>query len=82
MASLVWLLIPLTAAVIAAIWASWATRHQKNAGAGDAAGVAGYVAFRNAMERSHTPDSSAATTSIPSRIPTGMTSDGPSQAAD
>lgn len=51
MASLVWLLIPVMAVCIAGLWSSWATRRRINGG-GDAAGVAGYHAFRTAMERS------------------------------
>ncbi|MBB1256015.1 hypothetical protein H3146_22025, partial [Streptomyces sp. OF3] len=54
MASLIWLLIPLIATCIAGLWSSWAARRQTN-GAGDAAGVAGYDAFRSAMERSRHP---------------------------
>ncbi|MCK1797357.1 hypothetical protein MTQ01_15265 [Streptomyces sp. XM4193] len=50
MASLVWLLIPVMAVCIAGLWSSWATRRRMNGG-GDAAGVAGYDAFRSAMER-------------------------------
>ncbi|MEE1927677.1 hypothetical protein V1J52_05645 [Streptomyces sp. TRM 70351] len=52
MASLVWLLIPLGAAVTAGLWAVWAARQTVERGASDAAGVAGYDAFRTAMERS------------------------------
>ncbi|WP_431781142.1 hypothetical protein [Streptomyces chumphonensis] len=52
MASLVWLLIPLAGAIYAASWASWAARRSAEKGAGDAAGVAGYDAFRSVMERS------------------------------
>ncbi|GAA2465685.1 hypothetical protein [Streptomyces macrosporus] len=53
MAALAWLLIPFAAAVGAAVWAVWASR--KPSGFGDAAGVAGYEAFRAAMERPHDP---------------------------
>ncbi|GAA4674750.1 hypothetical protein GCM10023347_31240 [Streptomyces chumphonensis] len=52
MASLVWLLIPLAGAIYAASWASWAARRSAERGTGDAAGVAGYDAFRSVMERS------------------------------
>ncbi|WP_340558170.1 hypothetical protein [Streptomyces sp. GSL17-111] len=52
MASLVWLLIPLAGAIYAAFWASWAARQSAEKGSGDAAGVAGYDAFRSVMERS------------------------------
>lgn len=51
MASLIWLLIPVMAVCIAGLWSSWATRRRAN-GSRDAAGVAGYDAFRSAMERS------------------------------
>ncbi|MBB1242802.1 hypothetical protein GL263_04320 [Streptomyces durbertensis] len=54
MASLIWLLIPLIATCIAGLWSCRAARRQTN-GAGDAAGVAGYDAFRSAMERSRHP---------------------------
>jgi hypothetical protein len=45
------LLIPFVAAVGAAVWSVWASR--KPSGFGDAEGVAGYEAFRAAMERPH-----------------------------
>ncbi|MCI0383967.1 hypothetical protein [Streptomyces sp. CNQ085] len=51
MAALAWLLIPFVAAVGAAVWSVWASR--KPSGFGDADGVAGYEAFRAAMERPH-----------------------------
>ncbi|WP_329401615.1 hypothetical protein [Streptomyces melanogenes] len=50
MAALTWLLIPLFAAVGAAIWASWAARNRTT---GDVAELAGYSRFREAMEKSH-----------------------------
>ncbi|MGW8333048.1 hypothetical protein ACWGLE_34735 [Streptomyces sp. NPDC055897] len=50
MAVLTWLLIPLFAAVGAAIWASWAARNRTS---GDVAELAGYSRFREAMEKSH-----------------------------
>ncbi|CAM5556612.1 hypothetical protein AB0M94_29935 [Streptomyces xanthochromogenes] len=49
MAVLTWLLIPLFAAVGAAIWASWAARDRTS---GDVAELAGYSRFREAMEKS------------------------------
>ncbi|PKV87736.1 hypothetical protein BX283_5335 [Streptomyces sp. TLI_146] len=49
MAALTWLLIPLFAAVGAAIWASWAARNRTT---GDVAELAGYSRFREAMEKS------------------------------
>ncbi|MEU5437342.1 hypothetical protein AB0G73_28750 [Streptomyces sp. NPDC020719] len=50
MAALTWLLIPLFAAVGAAIWASWAARNRTT---GDGAELAGYSRFREAMDKSH-----------------------------
>ncbi|MCZ7458092.1 hypothetical protein [Streptomyces sp. WMMC940] len=50
MAALAWLLIPLFAAIGAAIWGSWASRNRTT---GDVAELAGYARFRDAMERSH-----------------------------
>ncbi|MCX5385537.1 hypothetical protein [Streptomyces sp. NBC_00083] len=50
MAALAWLLIPLFAAVGAAIWARWAARDRTS---GDVSELAGYSRFREAMERSH-----------------------------
>lgn len=46
MASLAWLLIPLFAAVGAAIWGSWAARDRT---AGDISELAGYARFREVM---------------------------------
>ncbi|MGP3970316.1 hypothetical protein [Streptomyces sp. 6N223] len=52
MAALVWLLIPVAGAVVAAVWSAWATRRSSGAGGvRDSAGVRGYEAFRAAMER-------------------------------
>ncbi len=48
MAALAWLLIPLAAAVGAAIWGGWA---QRNRSTGDVAELAGYARFRDAMEK-------------------------------
>ncbi|MBB6437447.1 hypothetical protein [Streptomyces candidus] len=56
MAALAWLLIPLFAAVGAAIWGSWAARNRTT---GDVAELAGYEKFRDAMQKSH-PGSDAA----------------------
>ena len=50
MAALVWLLIPLAAAVVAAIWARWATHRRSDAGDGES--LAGYERFREAMGNS------------------------------
>ncbi|MGW7361362.1 hypothetical protein ACWGI0_33295 [Streptomyces sp. NPDC054802] len=52
MAVLAWLLIPLFAAVGAAIWAGWASRNRTS---GDVAELAGYARFRDAMERAASP---------------------------
>ncbi|MFD6229600.1 hypothetical protein ACFWFZ_22410 [Streptomyces sp. NPDC060232] len=46
MASLAWLLIPLFAAIGAAIWGSWAARDRTQ---GDISELAGYARFREAM---------------------------------
>ncbi|MFD7893379.1 MULTISPECIES: hypothetical protein [unclassified Streptomyces] len=54
MAALAWLLIPLFAAVGAAIWGSWAARDRT---VGDIAELNGYARFRDAMEKAHSgPD--------------------------
>ncbi|MET4922783.1 hypothetical protein P3L51_10560 [Streptomyces sp. PSRA5] len=50
MAALAWLLIPLFAAVGAAIWGSWVSRNRTT---GDIAELAGYARFRDAMAKSH-----------------------------
>lgn len=50
MGALLWLLIPVGAGLIAAVWSSWALRHRK---AGDVAELAGYARFRDAMEKEH-----------------------------
>ncbi|WP_329141395.1 hypothetical protein OG552_24155 [Streptomyces sp. NBC_01476] len=47
MGALVWLLIPLAAAVLAAIWGHWAARRRVT---GDGDSLAGYERFRAAME--------------------------------
>ncbi|MFD3561031.1 hypothetical protein ACFWVU_15300 [Streptomyces sp. NPDC058686] len=51
MAALLWLLIPLVAAVGAGLWGSWAARNRRT---GDVSELNGYARFREAMERSHT----------------------------
>ncbi|MFJ3927156.1 hypothetical protein [Streptomyces sp. NPDC090022] len=51
MASLAWLLIPLFAAIGAAIWGSWAARDRTQ---GDISELAGYARFREAMDREAT----------------------------
>ncbi|MEU9120478.1 hypothetical protein AB0C96_11555 [Streptomyces sp. NPDC048506] len=50
MGALLWLLIPVGAGVIAAVWSSWALRHRKT---GDVEELAGYARFRDAMEKQH-----------------------------
>ncbi|MGD9482434.1 hypothetical protein WDH52_04110 [Streptomyces sp. TRM70308] len=93
MAALVWWVIPLLGTVCAVSWALWAARQSSERGSGDVAGVAGYDAFRAAMERSaarHRPAPPAAlgriSTDGPSRIPTDgpsrIPTDGPSRRAD
>ncbi len=52
MAALVWLLIPLVAAVGAGLWGSWANRTRR--ARSDGPELDGYARFREAMERSHT----------------------------
>ncbi|MHC0430102.1 hypothetical protein ACX6XY_07930 [Streptomyces sp. O3] len=47
MAVLLWLLIPLVAAVGAGLWGSWAASHRRT---GDGSGLDGYARFRAAME--------------------------------
>ncbi|MEU6849973.1 hypothetical protein ABZ901_08605 [Actinacidiphila alni] len=47
MAALAWLLIPLTGAVFAAVWARWASHARTT---GDGASLAGYERFRQAMQ--------------------------------
>jgi hypothetical protein len=46
--ALLWLLIPLVAAVGAGLWAMWAARTRKT---GDGPELAGYERFRAAMEK-------------------------------
>ncbi len=50
MGALLWLLIPVGAGLIAALWSTWALRHRKS---GDVAELAGYARFRDAMEKEH-----------------------------
>jgi hypothetical protein len=57
MAALAWLLIPVAAGGIAAVWTSWTARHRKIA---DVAELAGYARFREAMERSRSASDSDA----------------------
>ncbi|WP_023586653.1 hypothetical protein [Streptomyces thermolilacinus] len=50
MAALAWLLIPLSAAVGAAIWGGWAARSRTTE---DIAELDGYARFRDAMDKTH-----------------------------
>ncbi|MEU6281235.1 hypothetical protein [Streptomyces sp. NPDC047028] len=50
MAALVWLLIPLVAAIAAGLWGSWANRTRK--ARSDGPELDGYARFRAAMEKS------------------------------
>ena len=47
MGALAWLVIPVTAAVAAALWGRWAARTRSTA---DGASLAGYERFRQAMQ--------------------------------
>ena len=58
MGVLLWLLIPVLAAVAAAVYAGVAARSNRKSG-GDVAELAGYARFREAMERARS-DSDAA----------------------
>jgi hypothetical protein len=51
MAALVWLLIPLVAAIGAGLWGSWANRTRK--ARSDGPELDGYARFREAMEKPH-----------------------------
>ncbi|MEU7634762.1 MULTISPECIES: hypothetical protein [unclassified Streptomyces] len=57
MGALLWLLIPVLAGLIAALWSSWAMRNRRS---GDVAELAGYARFRAAMEKEHAAPASAA----------------------
>ncbi|MEK2475115.1 MULTISPECIES: hypothetical protein [Streptomyces] len=58
MGALLWLLIPVLAGLVAALWSSWAMRNRRT---GDVAELAGYARFRAAMEKEHaTPVPAAA----------------------
>ncbi|MEK8172523.1 hypothetical protein NKH77_34900 [Streptomyces sp. M19] len=50
MGALLWLLIPVLAALAALLYGGWASRNRKT---GDVAELAGYARFREAMERQH-----------------------------
>jgi hypothetical protein len=51
MAALAWLLIPLLAAIGAGLWGTWVGRNRRNIG--DGTELAGYMRFREAMEKPH-----------------------------
>ena len=81
MAALSWLLIPLTAAVAAAVWGSWAGRRRTTTP--DSVGVAGYERFRAAMERSNEePAAVQASAPIAPGAHAVPAADGPARAAD
>ncbi|ESP99831.1 hypothetical protein KQH42_09345 [Streptomyces sp. CHA1] len=65
MAALAWLLIPLMAAIGAALWGSWAAR---NPGRNDGPELAGYARFRAAMAKSH-GDPDGADPALPADLP-------------
>ncbi|MFH8583185.1 hypothetical protein [Streptomyces celluloflavus] len=48
MGALLWLLIPVLAALAATLWSTWVMRNRKS---GDVAELAGYARFRAAMEK-------------------------------
>ncbi|UNO40031.1 hypothetical protein [Streptomyces sp. MST-110588] len=56
MGALLWLLIPVLAAIAAVLWSSWATRNRRT---GDVAELAGYARFREAMEKTHSESDAA-----------------------
>ncbi|MEU6388669.1 hypothetical protein [Streptomyces sp. NPDC046939] len=58
MGALLWLLIPLIAAVGAGLWGSWAGRHRTQTG--DHSELHGYARFREAMERRDALEGTAA----------------------
>ncbi|MFE9647877.1 hypothetical protein ACFYO0_27945 [Streptomyces sp. NPDC006365] len=51
MAVLAWLLIPLLAAIGAGVWGTWVGRSRRTTG--DGTELAGYMRFREAMEKPH-----------------------------
>lgn len=56
MGALLWLLIPVLAAISAAVWSSWVSSGRRNS---DGAEVAGYDRFREAMEKSRSGSDAA-----------------------
>ncbi|MEV6423215.1 hypothetical protein [Streptomyces sp. NPDC051662] len=61
MAALVWLLIPLFAAIGAGIWGSWVSRDRT---IGDIAELNGYARFRDAMEKAPSGTASAGSDAV------------------
>ncbi|MCP9206275.1 hypothetical protein [Streptomyces cucumeris] len=59
MGALLWLLIPVLAAIAAAIYAGIAARAAKRTSGGDVQELAGYARFREAMERQHSHSDAA-----------------------
>ena len=57
MGALLWLLIPVLAGLVAALWSSWAMRNRRS---GDVAELAGDARFRAAMEKQHIAPAPAA----------------------
>ncbi|WP_328768782.1 hypothetical protein [Streptomyces sp. NBC_00286] len=51
MAALAWLLIPFLAAIGAGLWGTWVGRNRRSIG--DGTELAGYMRFREAMEKPH-----------------------------
>ncbi|ARF57314.1 hypothetical protein B1H19_26875 [Streptomyces gilvosporeus] len=51
MGALLWLLVPVLAALAATVWSTWTQRNSRKSG--DGAELAGYARFREAMEREH-----------------------------
>lgn len=77
MAALAWLLIPVAAILLGVVWSAWATRQRGRVE--DAAGVAGYQRFREAMER--TRDEPGAPQTRPATA-ASASSDGTARTAD
>lgn len=84
MAALLWLLIPVTAGVVASVWGGWAAK--RRTAVPDAVGVAGYERFRVAMERTQgSPEGTVASAASTPRVPAGAlpeaAPDGPAREA-
>ncbi|MFD7920180.1 hypothetical protein ACFV3R_13270 [Streptomyces sp. NPDC059740] len=50
MGALLWLLIPVIAALFASAWSGWAARHRRTP---DGTELAGYARFQEAMQKTH-----------------------------